>query len=272
MIKEIQLLNKIHSSAGHKKFLKVKSRKVLTNSFVCCIISIEVNPRREQMADKFIKIPCSIILDKELGEKRIISFASIVFSNWSGTDYESLAQFSLYSGFRGKDGIIHQYKELVQHFIDGGYFNQLDGGMVYIDQDEQFGIIYYSEFQKILKLRSEYKEQGRRLNHANILLLLAYLRLYMNHGRRKPEYYSNLLIRISKNTGLSVRSISSSLKALEELEIIHNEELPRYKSDDGNWHSNVRIFVNMKKRGTISYDWQREVSKGIWHINASQID
>lgn len=224
------------------------------------------------MADKFIKIPRSLIHNKEIGDKRIIAFASIIFSDWSGSDYESLARFSLYSGFRGKDGIISQYKELVLYFINVGYFNKSDGDMIYINHDEQFGIIYYNEFRKILKLRSEYKKQGNRLNHANVLLLLAYIRLYMNHGRGKPEYYSNLLIRISENTGLSVRSISSSLKVLEQLGIIHNEELPRYKGDDGSWHSNVRIFVNMRQHGTISYDWQQEVSRGIWHIKASQID
>lgn len=209
--------------------------------------------------DKIIKVPRSLIHNLSLNEKRVVAFASIIASDWSGADYESLTKYSLYSGFRGKDGVINQYKELVRNFLDAGYFTESDGGIIYIDHEEQFGIIYYNEFQRILQLRTEYKENGHRLNHANILLLLSYIRLYMNYQKGKPVYYSNLLIRISKNIGLSVRSISSCLKVLEELCIIHNEELPRYKDNNGSWHSNVRIFVNMKLFGTISYNWQHEV-------------
>lgn len=222
--------------------------------------------------DKIIKIPRSLIHNLALNDKRVVAFASIIVSNWSGTDYESLTKYSLYSGFRGKDGVINQYKELVRNFFEAGYFTKLDGGIIYIDQEEQFGIIYYSEFQRILQLRTKYKADRRRLNHAHVLLLLSYIRLYMNYKSGKPVYCSNLLIRISENTGLSVRSISSCLKVLEELDIIHNEELPRYKDKDGGWHSNVRIFVNMKLYGIISYDWQYEAQRSAKLLRASQVD
>lgn len=219
--------------------------------------------------NKIIKVPRSLIHNLSLNEKRVVAFASIIASNWSGVNYKSLTKYSLYSGFRGKDGVINQYKELVRSFFDSGYFTESDDGIIYIDQEEQFGIIYYSEFQKILQLRTEYQANGRRLNHAHVLLLLSYIRLYMNYQKGKPVYYSNLLIRISENTGLSVRSISSCLKVLEELNIIHNEELPRYKDNDGGWHSNVRIFVNMKLFGTISYNWQHEVLKSARLLKAN---
>lgn len=220
--------------------------------------------------NKIIKIPRSLIHNLSLNKKRVVAFAAIIASNWSGTDYESLVKYSLYSGFRGKDGVINQFKELVRSFFDAGYFTKSDRGIIYIDQEEQFAIVYYSEFQKILQLRTKCKTDGHRLNHAHVLLLLSYIRLYMNYKKGKPVYYSNLLIRISKNTGLSVRSISSCLKILEELDIIHNEELPRYKDDNGGWHSNVRIFVNMKLYGTISYDWHREVLRSVKLLRTNQ--
>lgn len=222
--------------------------------------------------DKIIKVPRSLIHNLSLNEKRVVAFASIITSDWSGENYESLVKYSLYSGFRGKDGVINQYKELVRSFFDAGYFTESNGGIIYIDQDEQFGIIYYSEFQKILQLRTQCKTNGQRLNHAHVLLLLSYIRLYMNYQKGKPVYYSNLLIRISENIGLSVRSISSCLKILEELGIIHNEELPRYKDKDGGWHSNVRIFVNMKLYGIISYDWHREALRSARLLRANQVD
>lgn len=224
------------------------------------------------MSDVFLKIPSSLIRNIELGEKRVIAYCSIILSNWSGVNYEELTTYSLYSSFRGKDGIVNQYKQLVSHFFSAGYFEKVDKGIFNIDKDEQFSIVYISEIQKIFNLRKSSKQQGLRLNHANVLLLLSYIRLYMNHGKGKPEYHSNLLVRISQQIGLSVRSISSSLKILKELEIIHNQELPRYKSKDGNWHSNVRIFVNMKKYGTMSYDYQQEVIKGIKYIQPKQIN
>lgn len=223
-------------------------------------------------SDKIIKVPRSLIHNLSLNNKRVVAFASIIVSNWSGLDYESLIKYSSYSSFRGKNGIINQYKEIVQNFFDAGYFKEQDGGIINIDQKEQFGIIYYSEFRKILQMRNECKLNGCRLNHAHILLLLSYIRLYMNYQKGNQGYYSNLLVRISENTGLSVRSISSCLKVLEELGIIHNEELPRYKDNDGGWHSNVRIFVNMKLFGTISYDWQREVIRIAKRIRTNYVD
>lgn len=222
--------------------------------------------------DKMVMVPKGVILNRQLNDKRVIAYASTVVSNWSGTDYAALARYSLYSGFRGKDGVISQYKELMRNFFDAGYFALADGGMIYIDHKEQCGIIYYSEFQRILQERVRSKAEGRTMNHAHVLLLLSYIRLYMNTHSGNLVYCSNLLIRISESTGLSVRSISSALRVLEELDIIHNEELPRYKDHEGCWHSNVRVFVNKKRFGSVSYDWQREAQMSIMRIRANQVD
>lgn len=57
---------------------------------------------------------------------------------------------------------------------------------------------------------------------------------------------------------LSVRSISAGLRVLEQLNIIHSKELPRYKDKEGHWHANIRLFVNMEHRGKsdVQYGWQ----------------
>ena len=222
--------------------------------------------------DNFVKIPSSIILNQSLGEKRIIAFTSIMVSDWNGKDITSLVRYSKYSECRDKSGVLNQYKKLVDLFSEQGYFNMVDGGIVYIEKSERFGTVYYSEIQKILNLRDEYKRKNKRLNHAQLLLILSYIRLYMIRRKGFPEMHSNLLVRISENTGLSVRSISSCLKVLEQLEIIHNEELPRYKDKDGCWHSNVRIFVNIKRHGDTSYNWRHETSLSVKYVYANQID
>lgn len=241
---------------------------------VCYTTSIKTTTGGNAIAeDKHINIPGSLIHNTYLSAKRVLVFTSIIASGWQGQDYESLVKFSLYSNLRGKHGVIDQFKDIIQHFYELGYL-RLNGGTIHITKSEWFGTIYKSEFDKILNLRCEYKSRGLRLNHANILLLLAHVRLYMNQSTNDPRFYSNLLIRISKSTGLSVRSISYGLQLLEELQIIHSEELPRYTDENGRWHSNVKVFVDIKLNGTADYDWKQAVNASVEHIkshNAKQI-
>ena len=98
----------------------------------------------------------------------------------------------------------------------------------------------------------------------------------MDKQSGKPVMHFSMLSTISKNIGISVRSITSALRILEELSIIHSEELPRYRDKNGNWHSNVKIFVNMEHcsliAANINYDWQEETVRAINNILRSQRD
>lgn len=221
---------------------------------------------------EFITIPRSLIQNQDLGDKRIITYSSILFSGWTGDSLEDLLSYSRYSACRDKSGVRNQYKLLVDQLVLNHYFSYGDRGMVYIKSDEPFGIIYRSEFGRIIQERDRSRSSGKRMNHAHLLLLLAYIRLRQTHRPGMPEIYSDLLTRISDYIGLSVRSISTGLKILEQLNIIYNEELPRYLDEEGHWHSNVRIFVNMELNGRsdVKRDWQEEVYRGITQILASQ--
>lgn len=221
---------------------------------------------------EFITIPRSLILDRGLGDKRVIVYSSILFSGWSGDSIEDLVRYSRYSTCRDKSGVLNQYKSIINQLVSEGYFSYDDRGIVYIKPKDSFGIMYYSEFQRIIQKREKARITGQRMNHAHLLLLLAHIRLNMIHKSGIPEMYSNLLVRISESTGLSVRSISTGLKILEELNIIHNEELPRYKDEEGRWHSNVRIFINMEpgRFSNAQRDWQEETHRGISYILESQ--
>lgn len=212
---------------------------------------------------KFIMIPRSLVDNVALGNKRILAYMSIVFSDWDGENYEELVSYSLYSLHRRQSGVVDQYKDLVSFYVGHGY---LEGDMVYIERREQFAKVYYDEFEKILQAREDSLSCGRKLNHANVLLLLAHIRLHIDHGKHHPKTYSNLLSRISESTGLSVRSITSALKVLEDLCIIHSEELPRYQDKERGWHANVRIFVDMVSYGRKKYDWKIETARGIEHV------
>lgn len=220
----------------------------------------------------FIMIPRSLIYNQDLGAKRVLVYSSIVFSKWSGNDIDELVVYSKHSTNRNTDGIVRQYAELVNTLISEHYFKKNKYSLKLIRKDDCFGIIHYAEFNSILNYRIKSMQYGRRINHAHLLLLLAHIRLCTIRQPSVPLFYSNLISRISKSIGISTRSISSCLKILEELSIIHSEELPRYKDKENHWHSNVRIFVDMKINGTENYDWQKELSNGIRYIMTSQID
>lgn len=259
---------------GLRKYFSLRNKIVVDISAKMCYNPAKelTKGQTEAILKEFITIPRSLILDRDLGDKRVIVYSSILFSDWTGNSIEDLVRYSKYSACRDKSGVLNQYKTIVDHLVSKDYFFYNGRGIVYIKPNDSFGIIYYSEFQRILQERERSQGKGQRMNHAHLLLLLAHIRLNMIHRPGVPEMYSNLLVRISESTGLSVRSISAGLKILEELNIIHNEELPRYKDEEGHWHSNVRIFVNMEPGGSsdVQRDWQGEVYRGITYILASQ--
>lgn len=218
-----------------------------------------------------IKIPRKLITDIELSEKRIIVFAGILFSQFSYAQADDIINFCQFQIHKGKNSIAEQIKYLISYFRYSGLIDWSQGGAIYIEQPGQYAIIYYSEFEQIINYRSERLKDNQRINHSNVLLLLAYIRLYMDYSNQ-PTFHSNLLNRLAENTGLSVRAISSSLSILEELSIIHNEELARYKDSEGKWHSNLRIFVDMKQQGLFDYNWRRVVKQAANIIYINQIE
>lgn len=139
-----------------------------------------------------------------------------------------------------------------------------------------FGIIYEFEYRRIFDYRIAAKKESKRVNHSHLLLLLSYIRLNMIKQPGKPVMHFSMIRTISQNIGISTRSIAVALRILEELSIIHSEELPRYKDKNGNWHSNVRIFVNMEQCSLVAtnnnYDWQEETVRGINEILRNQRD
>lgn len=210
---------------------------------------------------KYIMIPQSLICNHDLGEKRVLVYSSIFFSGWNGDKISDLVSFSAYSVNRGKGKVLKQFDLLVSHLISNNYYSP---DMVYIRQPERFCKIYHSEFQRIIKLRKDGLVNGKRINHANIILLLAYIRLHMIHDPHLPEMYSDLISRLSKQVEMSPRSVSSALDLLQELHIIYNEQLPRYQDSSGGWHSNVTVFVNMEHTGKHcdEYDYRKEIDRG----------
>lgn len=227
---------------------------------------------------EFIRIPRSLIYDKELGNKRILVYSSILFTCWSSKccNINKLIDDCDFVRGRVSSGVEKQFRILIGLLIEKGFVStqeKLGDTFSFCMQApiNSFGIINRFEYDDIIQYRIKEKSNGKRINHSHILLLLSYIRLNMDKRTGKPMMHFSMLKTISDNTGLSVRSISAALKVLEELAIIHSEELPRYKDKNNNWHSNVKVFVNMKSlKNNTNYDWRIELQKSIDSILCAQ--
>jgi hypothetical protein len=229
---------------------------------------------------EFVKIPRSLIYDTSLGDKRIIAYSSILFHDWDlkRCDIPNLVQSCGYCADRHSDANEQHFYDLFNRFAEAGYIeihNRQGKSFTFFSKSprNRFGIIYKDEYIAILKYRESEKQNGHRINHANLLLLLSYIRLNMEKRPGMPVAHYSMLKTISENIGLSVRSISAAAKILELLSIIHSEPLPRYQDEFGNWHTNVKVFVNMQNASTnTDYDWHKETQNAINSIIASQRD
>ena len=68
---------------------------------------------------------------------------------------------------------------------------------------------------------------------------------------RCPEAYDCFYYEIANDLNLSPRTISKAVAALNELNLIYSEALPRIKYNDGDtikWRTDHTIFCNVDKR------------------------
>ena len=198
-----------------------------------------------------------------------------MFTDWNWPDISPLLIASGYStSNRNKSGVRAQYQQLIDGFLKSGLLVDTPGGFTSEQSSHGFGIIRRSEFERIIQSKKDSDSISMcRINQAHTLLLLAYIRCNMIRMAGRPTFYSNLLSRLSINIGISTRSVSYAAVVLEQLGILHNEELPRYKDSAGWWHSNVRIFVDMNPPEKASgYDWAKETERGIAFILANQVE
>lgn len=222
----------------------------------------------------YVKVPRGLIEEKSIGDKRVLIYLAAVFSNCEENSIDGLVKDCGYSLDRHAGTVLSQFDDVIGQLMGKGFLQLADGRMTCGGTNDCFGIVYRDEFDRILRARDAHRRTERRVNPAHTLLLLSCVRCYMLRTGIAP-HYSNLLKRISENIGISVRSISGCVRTLEDLDILHSEELPRYKDENGLWHSNVRIFVNRQSHGgnlSREYDWQAVTKRGIEMILRSQVN
>lgn len=244
----------------------------------------------------YATVPKEIIYNKEMNDKRVIVYC--YFSLKYGLDDTvgfSCDSVVTWCGFKSnyhKDKINENITTTINGLISNQYikvsgvisrneYNEATLNMEKFCPDTQFAIIYYDEIQKIMdfkKIINDDKEKNR-MSSAILLLVLSYLRMnmlrrqegYIGKESDKPEFCYRYYIDIEKDIGISSRYISRAISILIKLDLLAKQEIPRYKDEHDNWHTEVTLFVNKykyDKQGKLDqkYNYQQELQWGIDYI------
>lgn len=244
----------------------------------------------------YATVPKEIIYNKEMNDKRVIVYC--YFSLKCGLDdtvgfsCDSVVTWCSFKLNYHKDKINENITTTINSLISNQYikvsgvisrneYNEATLNMEKFCPDTQFAIIYYDEIQKIKdfkKIINDDKEKNR-MSSAILLLILSYLRMnmlrrqegYIGKESDKPEFCYRYYIDIEKDIGVSSRYISRAINILIKLDILAKQEIPRYKDEYDNWHTEVTLFVNKykyDKQGRLDqkYNYQQELQWGIDYI------
>lgn len=206
-------------------------------------------------------VPGGLIADKSLGSRRALLYSAIYFSRWNSSNkIRDIVSYSGYTPKSGATGINGDIRCEIENIREAGYVDSYYAPL----QPESFGLVYYSEFQKIISYKRNF---GGKIHHECIVLVLAYIRKRMiKRHKNLTDYYSSLLYHISEDTGINLKYLPSYLDVLTKLDILYSEPLPHYSDEFGHWHTNVRAYVNKYIPGDSSYDCTKEFSKVKRHI------
>lgn len=210
----------------------------------------------------WVTVPKSIIEQNSLGNKRVLVYAAILFTNQYPINPLKLTKDLSLSTTRNPGGSYQQVKAISSLLVSEAYIANTDRGMVYIKKHEPYSRIYKAEFERLLSYRKEQLSSGNRINHSDALLVLAFIRMSMVHDVGHPSFYSDQLSRIGSSIGLSTRRVSTAVSLLEELKILSKRTTPSYTDRNGSWHSGVTIFVETVDHGfRAGYNAEHELER-----------
>lgn len=209
--------------------------------------------------ERYVRVPGELIVDQSLDDKRVLIYCALIFTKWNdGRSFKELVEFSGFEPKTGSGGMNAKIRAVVSSLIENGYMNT-DYTPI---EPNSFGIIHFREFEKLV----DYKRENVRLNHWRCILLLSHIRKYMRKVDGVGEFYSDFILRISKSTGIPAQYIPTYIDTLEKVGILHSGELPRYKDRYGQYHTNVRLFVDRYRDGDIHYNYMQQFEAAKKHI------
>lgn len=249
----------------------------------------------------YIIIPRELIYKNELSEKRILLYSYMCckrsLDDTVGFSISHIVDWSrLNPDFRnGKvnDKFIDMLKEFAMqnYFEEYPDFNkfkksqqssetyyELKLNREKFDLSGNFAIIYFDELKKIINFKRELEHSEinlLRMSSANILLLLAYIRVNMNYQPGQPLCCYRLNKTISDDTGISESYIARIIEILDAMNIIKHQDSKRKKYEHNGktiYITTPKVFADYRKfKRTDSvnqiidaeYDYKEEINKQI---------
>ena len=237
----------------------------------------------DDFSSKYIYIPLSVIVDTELGIRRvgilsylrihcglnnIINFAIPDIVEWCGGKPD-----------RRANGSNDKVLSVIDSLNEGGYLTYLteksrssyikckfDTAYYYEQCSEGYAVVYLDELEKIMSYQKENSKDGT-LNNTTILLTFAFLRhrirrrpnkleieerysdVIKSRRDRLPEAYSSNVSDMANEIGISSKTLAKIIDILEyELELIVTDRAYRVRNENDEFRTLPTIFANAYKR------------------------
>lgn len=233
------------------------------------------------LESKYIYLPLSVIVDKELDIKRIgiLSYLRIHcgLNDMVGFTVPDMVEWCGMKPNNREGKTNDKFLSVINDLIDRGYLTYLteqskssyvkckfNTELYYDECSNGYAVVYLDELKKILDYTSL---QGNSVNNTTILLVFSYFR---NKIRRRPnelkpeertvegiqqrkerfpDAFDSNISDISKELGIHKQTLSKIINVLEqELGLIVTDRAYRIKTDNNNFRTLPTIFANAYKR------------------------
>ena len=233
------------------------------------------------LESKYIYIPLSVIVDKELDNKRIgvLSYLRIHcgLNDVVGFTVSDMIEWCGMKPNNREGKTNDKFLSIINDLTNRGYLTYLTeqskssfmkckfNTEYYYDKcSDGYAVVYLDEFKKIM----DYKNlQGNSVNSTSILLVFSYLRNKIRRRpnelkpeertvegiqrrrERLPDAFDSNISDIAKELGIHKQTLSKIINILEqELGLIVTDRAYRVKTDDNEFRTLPTIFANAYKR------------------------
>lgn len=262
----------------YEKFEWNNSIKLKDDAKVCFTITQPIILNNE-LGKKRIAAMAYILIRKGLDNKLDLSLNRLV--KWYGREPN-----------RHPSGINGKFADTISNLKEAGYIDyseklKHDGAIeVEFDNDKyqeqcnngntRFAVIYLDEFKKIVGYANS-KNKEISVSDDTLLLVFAYLRMMIYRRRNvlkadeinkdnqnsheydikyrqlnAPEVYNSYCSDIANELGLTLQTFTLAVNALQELNLIYTETLPRFRTigekGEEKWNTSHTLFCNTYHR------------------------
>ena len=233
------------------------------------------------LESKYIYIPLSVIVDKELDVKRVGIFSYLRIhcglNDLIGLTISDVVEWCGMKPNKREGKSNDKFLSVIDDLKSRGYITYLtepskvsymkckfDMEYYYRQCSNGYALVYLDELQKIM----EYKNlQGNSINNTSILLVFAYFRNKIRRRpnelkpeeqtsegirlrrERLPEAFDSNITNIANELGIHKQTLSKIINILEQdLELIVTDRAYRVKNEDEEFRTLPTIFANAYKR------------------------